>query len=199
MQPVTALLDANVLFSGHLRNLLLQLASNDVFVARWSALIEDEWLRNTPPRTRERVRSRTIPLIRKWFSDAHVTEFDPTRSIGGTDPKDRHVASAAAAVAPSTLVTLNLKDFDFAALKEVGVSVLSPDEFLAGVFEKGPEVVDVATREAAANLSHSIPRWDDYLTDLATRHGLKNFVECLRSWRPEDIELPSDLGTPVPK
>ena len=42
--PVKAVLDANVLYSNHLRNLLLQLAQNDVFDARWSERIEQEWL-----------------------------------------------------------------------------------------------------------------------------------------------------------
>jgi hypothetical protein len=60
LTPVRALLDANVLHSNHLRNLLLQLAQNDVFDARWSALIEEEWLRNLEPPIRNRVASNTI-------------------------------------------------------------------------------------------------------------------------------------------
>jgi hypothetical protein len=55
LSPVKALLDANVLYSNHLRNLLLQLAQNDVFDARWSELIEQEWLRNMEPSTRARI------------------------------------------------------------------------------------------------------------------------------------------------
>jgi hypothetical protein len=82
LSPVKALLDANVLYSHHLRNLLLQLAQNDVFDARWSELIEQEWLRNMEPSTRERIASRTIPLIRTWFTDALVVSFDPERVIG---------------------------------------------------------------------------------------------------------------------
>jgi hypothetical protein len=85
--PVKALLDANVLYSNHLRNLLLQLAQNDVFDARWSERIEQEWLGAIEPRTRDRVADRTIPLIRTWFADALVAGFDPERAIGVTDPK----------------------------------------------------------------------------------------------------------------
>ncbi|UZE50003.1 PIN domain-containing protein [Rhodopseudomonas sp. P2A-2r] len=199
MRPATALLDANVLFSGHLRNLLLQLAANDVFVVKWSPRIEDEWLRNMPAETRERIVTGTVPIIRELFPDAYVNDFDPERSIGRTDPKDRHVASAAVAVAPSVLVTFNLKDFDVAALEVLGVRVLSPDQFLSEVFESGPAIVDAATREAAANLSRSFPTWDEYLTDLAGRHGLKNFVDCLRSWTSEDIEQPSKPSIPTVK
>ncbi len=186
MLPVTALLDANVLFSNQLRNLLLQLALNDVFIAKWSLLIEDEWLRNVPARTRDRIVSRTIPLIRRCFSDALVTDFDVERMVGSTHRKDRHVASAAAALAPSILVTFNLKDFDAAALATIGVQVRSPDAFLTELFKSAPDIVEAASREAAENLTASFPTWDEYLTRLADRQGLQNFVGCLRSWTPED-------------
>jgi hypothetical protein len=189
--PVKALLDANVLYSNHLRNLLLQLAQNDVFDARWSERIEQEWLGAIEPRTRDRVADRTIPLIRTWFADALVAGFDPERAIGVTDPKDRHVASAAAAIAPCVLVTNNLKDFDFAALAALGVTVRSPDDFLTDLFDVNPALVEAVTREAAANLTHSTPSWDEYLTALAERHGLPKFVGRLRSWHPKDVEEPA--------
>jgi hypothetical protein len=186
--PATALLDANVLYSNHLRNLLLQLAQNDVFNARWSERIEQEWLGATQPPTRDRIAERTIPLIRTWFAEALVAGFDPERAIGGTDPKDRHVASAAAVIAPCILVTNNLKHFDFAALAALGVTVRSPDDFLTELFDANPALVDAVTREAAANLTRSTPSWDEYLTALAERHGLPKLVWRLRSWEPPDIE-----------
>jgi hypothetical protein len=62
--PVKALLDANVLYSNHLRNLLLQLTQNDVFDAKWSELIEGEWLRHMEEPLRARIASTTLPLIR---------------------------------------------------------------------------------------------------------------------------------------
>lgn len=179
--PVKALLDANVLYSNHLRNLLLQLAQNDLFEVKWSGQIEEEWLRNMEQRTRERIEAHTLPLIRKGFPDAIVTGFDPNRLIGTTDVKDRHVASAAAAIAPCILVTNNLKDFDFEALKALGVQVQSPDDFLAELAKTKPEVMEAATREAAANLTKSNPTWEDYLTLLSTGCGLSNYVDCLRS------------------
>jgi hypothetical protein len=67
-----------------LRNLVLQLAQNGVFDARWSERIE---------RARA-YRDDNAPLIRTWFADAIVVGFDPARVIGDTNPKHRHVASA---------------------------------------------------------------------------------------------------------
>jgi hypothetical protein len=46
MIPAVALLDANVLYPAPLRDLLLQLAFNGLYQARWSAEIDDEWKRN---------------------------------------------------------------------------------------------------------------------------------------------------------
>ena len=169
---VKALLDANVLYSNHLRNLLLQLAQNDVFDARWSELIEQEWLRNMEPSTRARIAKNTIPLIREGFPGAIISGFDPDRIIGKTHWKDRHVASAAVAIAPSVLATNNLKDFDFAALAALGVKDQTPDDFLSDLFDANPALVEAATREAAANLTRTTPSWDEYLATLAERHGL---------------------------
>ena len=95
--PVKALLDANVLYSNHLRNLLLQLAQNDAFDARWSERIEQEWLRAMEPHTRERIAARTIPLMRTWFADALVAGFEAecviselrTRRTGTSPPLRR--------------------------------------------------------------------------------------------------------------
>ncbi len=42
----TAILDANVLYPVALSDLLLSLATEDIFHARWTAEIHDEWIRN---------------------------------------------------------------------------------------------------------------------------------------------------------
>ena len=45
MATLTALLDACVLYPQTLRDLLLNLARTDLFRARWTDLINDEWTR----------------------------------------------------------------------------------------------------------------------------------------------------------
>jgi hypothetical protein len=60
-------------------------------------------------------------------------------------------------------VTNNLKDFDFAALAALGVTVRSPDDFLTDLFDANPALVDAVTREAADNLTQSTPSWDECL------------------------------------
>jgi hypothetical protein len=188
--PIKALLDANVLYANHLRNLLLQIAQNDLFEARWTHLIEQEWLRNMEPRIRTRIEAHTLPLIRTWFTEALVSGFDPDQPFGTTDGKDRHVASAAVAIAPSVLLTQNPKHFDFEALKALRVKVQTPDDFLSDLFDAKPDVLEAAAREAVANLTQSNPSWDDYLGTLAGRCGLRKFAQRLCSWTPEDDQEP---------
>jgi hypothetical protein len=197
--PVTAVLDANILYSNGLRNLLLQLALNDAFEARWTDLIEDEWLRNLDDRTRDRVSERTLPLIRRHFPDAIIRDFDAEQAIGNTDPKDRHVAGAAVAVAPSVLITNNLDDFDASEPARLGVRVLSPDEFLVGFFDQAPDFSEAATREAASNLTKSLPSWHEYIADLDHRAGLKKFAARLRSFEHQTKGGSDHAATKAPK
>jgi hypothetical protein len=42
----TALLDANVLYPAPVRDILIQLAVTDIFHAKWSAGIHEEWIRS---------------------------------------------------------------------------------------------------------------------------------------------------------
>ena len=62
---LTALYDANVLYSAPLRDLLVRLALTGTFQALWSDEIHDEWTRNVlnnrPDLTREQIeRTRTM-------------------------------------------------------------------------------------------------------------------------------------------
>lgn len=82
------LLDANVLFSNQQRNLLLQLAEKEVFRVGWTERIEAEWLAKLEEPTRKRVKSRTLPLIRKFFPDVLLTvEYGKMGPVGGPTPK----------------------------------------------------------------------------------------------------------------
>jgi hypothetical protein len=98
------------------------------------------------------------------------------------------ILRAAAAIFPGVRVSENPKHFDLAALVALGVAVQTPDDFLVGLFDANPELVEAATREARNNLKRSKPSWDEYLTALADRHKLPKFVERLCSWKPEAVE-----------
>lgn len=70
---ITGFLDANVLYPALLRDILLRLASQNVFRARWSARVHDEWtsalIRDRPDILFARI-ERTRRLMDAHFQDA---------------------------------------------------------------------------------------------------------------------------------
>ena len=83
-----------------LRDLLLELAVSDLFRAKWSASVHEEWiralLRSRPDLTAERL-ERTRRLMDAHVRDALVTGFeDLIGEIVLPDPDDRHVLARSA-------------------------------------------------------------------------------------------------------
>src|SRR5690606_28143107 len=91
----TVILDACVLFPAPLRDLLMHLALLDMFRAKWSELIHDEWttavLRLRPDLTKAQLQ-RTRFLMNNHARDCLVTDFEHLiTGIQLPDPDDRHV------------------------------------------------------------------------------------------------------------
>jgi len=187
------LLDACVVLPPQQRNLLLQMASDELFAVFWTDRIIGEWLRNVGIEDdRAKCENRTVPLMRREFPNATlplVTD-DP---IGTTDLNDVHVARAALAVSPCILLTWNVRDFDLSALAELDVEVITPDVFLTRLLDADPALVEDATRRAMANLTRSAPTWSSYLEALE-RNGLTTFAERLhRLGRDDGADLVTDI------
>lgn len=134
----TALLDANVLYPAPLRDLLLELALADLFRAKWSARIQDEWInalmRNEPHRDRARLQ-RTRALMEENMRDVLVEDYEHLiPAIKYIDPGDRHVVAAAIKSRADLIVTLNLKHFPAAELARWDLAAAHPDQFLQHQF-----------------------------------------------------------------
>ena len=130
----TALLDANVLYSMPVTDLLLELASTGHYRARWSDDIHDEWV-NAVIKTRPDLPEKAINVRRarmdKAIPQALVTGYhEIIESLNLPDPDDRHVLAAAIVGRADVVVTYNLKDFPEEALTPYGIEVQHPDEFL---------------------------------------------------------------------
>jgi hypothetical protein len=94
-----AFLDASVLYPAPLRDLLLELAVSDLYRAKWSDAVHEEWitavLENRPDLTRAQL-ERTRDLMNAHARDALVTDFEQLIDILELpDPDDRHVLAAA--------------------------------------------------------------------------------------------------------
>jgi len=115
MSHFTVVYDACVLYPAPLRSFLMYLAVTDLYHARWTNDIHEEWMRNVvkdyadiPREQVERIRD----LMDSYVRDCLVTSYELL--IGGLtlpDPDDRHVLAAAILSGADTIVTFNLKDF----------------------------------------------------------------------------------------
>lgn len=148
--------DACVLYPAPLRDLLMHLALTDLFRAKWTETIHDEWMRNVRanrpdllPEKLERVRR----LMDANVQDCLVSGYeDLIGSLVLPDPNDRHVLAAAIRGRATVIVTYNLADFPPAALKPYGVQAQHPDDFLLRLLALDREKVLGAVRDQRANL-----------------------------------------------
>ena len=137
-----AVLDANVLYSQFLRDVLLRLAADGIFAPRWSDRIQDEWARNLaenrPDIPADRI-ARLRTRMEDAFPEARVTGYRAYEKLfASVDEKDRHVAAAAIKGGATVIVTLNLRHFPAAALAGHGLVATDPDMFVSTLIGRDP-------------------------------------------------------------
>jgi predicted nucleic acid-binding protein len=142
----TVVLDTNVLVGALSRNMLLSLAEDGLFRARWS--------QNTLHQEFERtfiklygdgdIAARQRGNIEMAFPEGLVIE-DPglMSSLTLPDPDDRHVLAAAIQTKAALIVTQNLKDLPAENLAPHEIEAISTDDFLA-------DCIDLAGLQAVA-------------------------------------------------
>ena len=122
MASITALYDACVLYPAPLRDLLMRVALEDLFRARWTDAIHEEWIRSAVANgeiSRENA-ERVRGLMNRHVEDCLVTGYeDLIDGLTLPDPDDRHVLAAAIKAGADVIVTFNLRDFPAAELERV--------------------------------------------------------------------------------
>jgi len=98
MGMLTVLYDACVLYPAPLRDFLMHLALTDLFAARWTDRIHEEWIRallgKRPDLTREQL-ERTRELMNAHVRDCLVTEYETLiESLHLLDPAPGQVLTA---------------------------------------------------------------------------------------------------------
>lgn len=186
MARYTAIYDACVLYPAPLRDLLMQLAMADLFKARWSNRIHEEWMRNVledrPDLSREQL-ERTRNLMNAHVLDSLVEGYESLEAlIHLPDPDDRHVLAAAVKGRVDVIVTFNLKDFPKGSLQPWCLEAQHPDAFLANLIELADEEVTQAARECRLRLKNPPKSVDEYL-DILARQGLPETTTRLRRMR----------------
>ncbi len=162
--------DACVLYPAPLRDLLMQLALADLFQARWTDQIHDEWTRNVlanrpdiSPANIARCRS----LMDEHVPDCLVTEYEaliPTLTLPDVD--DRHVLAAAIHAGASLIITFNLVDFPAVILEKFHIEAIDPDEFIIRLWDQQIDAVLQAMRHHRASLKKPPKTVPEYLATL---------------------------------
>lgn len=191
LEKTIAVYDSCVLYPAPLRDLLMWLAISDLFQAKWSEAIHDEWIRNVlknrPDLTLEQL-ERTRQLMNAKVPDCLVTGYEPMiENLVLPDPDDRHVLAAAICARADVIVTFNLKDFPLAALKQHQIVAQAPDDFISGLIEQSPEAVMNVVRKHHESLVRPPKTWEKYLQTLRNQRLIRT-VERLEQLRSESGE-----------
>ncbi len=183
---ITALLDANVLYSAMLRDLFMRLAVGFVFQPKWTERIQAEWvenvLENRPDVAREKI-ERTCKLMEQWGRDWQVPECESLiATLFLPDTNDRHVLAAAIASQSPIIVTFNLSDFPETALAPYNIRALHPDDFLVELLDATTEVFVSAIQRHRLALKNPPQTPDEYL-ERFVESGLRKTVSQLEAYR----------------
>lgn len=188
MANFIALYDSCVLYPAPLRDLLMHLALTDLFRAKWTNDIHDEWIRSVLTKRKDLTLeqlTRTRDLMNLHVRDCLVEGYQSLiQGLSLPDPNDHHVLAAAIRSSASVIVTFNLKDFPKESLEEYGIESQHPDPFLDYLTELAPGAVCGAIRNLRQGLKSPPLSAKKYL-NILEQQGLPQTV-CRLS---EFIEL----------
>ena len=176
------MLDACVLYSLPLTDLLLRLSSAEFFQVRWSEEIHQEWISNVlindPNQSRERLERRRN-VMNSFYDRAVVGEYQHMiPQILLPDPDDRHVVAASIVGGANVIVTFNLRDFPQSALKPFGITSQHPDPFIAELLAANEREVCSILRNQRLDLKNP-PCSADEMLSMFSNIGLKQTVAQL--------------------
>ena len=182
MSHFTAVYDACVLYPAPLRDLLMHLAMSNLFRAKWSDEIHEEWIRNVlkerPDLSREKLQ-RTRRNMDKNV-DGLLTGYESLiPGLTLPDEDDRHVLAAAIRAGADVIVTFNLKHFPAAYLNQFGIEPQHPDEFIFHLIDLHPDAVCEAAKRQRASLKNPPKTVAEFL-EIMEQQRLPKTAEFLR-------------------
>lgn len=201
-------LDSDVLWSGCLRDVLLELAFQRRFEPYWCPRILSALARHLEPhlvqkrlaqlkrqRPREgeealleeargeihdKISGKLLPTIRRVFPHATIERraYEGLLDFCQNDIGDRHVLATAIASGSTRILTYNIKDFPESSLAPWGVRACTPDEFLST--ELDPAHIYRALVSVCARYGQP-PMTPGVLTErLASKHGMRRSMDRVR-------------------
>lgn len=169
------LFDGCVLYPAPVRDLIIELAVANLYRAKWTERIHQEWienlLRKRPDLKREKI-EKTKALINASVEESIVEDFEyliPNLIL--PDPDDRHVLAAAIKSQAQIIVTYNLKDFPNETLHKFDIEAQHPDEFFQNQWSLKKSVFLTAVKRIRESLKHPPKSPEEYI-DCLRKHSL---------------------------
>jgi predicted nucleic acid-binding protein len=185
MARYTVIYDACILYPAPLRDLLIQLATANLFRAKWTETIHAEWMSSLMAKRKDLDAGRlqrTRELIDRSVPDCLVEGYEHLIvSVTLPDENDRHIVAAAIHARADAIVTFNLKDFPSEALAPINLEAVHPDEFIAFQVDLNDAAVVIAAQRCCRRLKKPPPSGRHYLDTLESQ-GLSKTVAFLRPY-----------------
>jgi predicted nucleic acid-binding protein len=203
-EPVTAFLDANVIWGSLESDLLLTLADRGVIQAFWSERVLAEVSRTVHRRRPGANIEGRLAAMRSSFPSAMVRGFEHLEPAMPADAGDRHVLAAAVHCGAAYLVTDNVKHF-WPAQADLSIGEVSGDDFCRALLLQRPGRVLDAVRVMTARHNRSPRTPAEFVDQAVTRSPLKAFACELNALLPRDqrghepalTQMPPEIGTPA--
>ena len=182
MSQFTAILDANVLYPNYLRDILIECAHRELYRAKWTEKITEEWvenlLKNRPDIPRIKI-DRLCQLMEKAVPDSLIQNYESIiPSLTLPDPNDRHILAAAIIGHADMIVTNNIKDFPQTELGKYNIESIVPDKFLVHQFHLNPHKFMAAIVECSDRIMGQDGQIKEYLLSLIN-NGLIETVDLV--------------------
>jgi hypothetical protein len=177
----TAIFDACVLYPFTLRSLLVQLATTDLVLGRWTDAIHEEWI-GAVLEQNAHIRRESLEEVRRLMDravlDCLVTGYEPLAAgIALPDEKDRHVLAVAICCGAGVIVTKNLRHFPSGVLDPLGIEAQHPDDFVSSLLDLSPSTVCSCVRACRVRLKNPPKTVEEYLTTLERQESSKTVAE----------------------
>ena len=172
MGRFSVIYDACVLYPAGLRDTLMRLALTDLFKARWTDQIHDEWIGNLAEKNQFSLEHlhKVRDMIDANVRYAKVTNYDYLIDcLDLPDPDDRHVLAAAIHSKSDAIVTFNLKDFPVEYLARYDVDVIHPDDFIVYQFDINESLVLRSFKAQRAALKNPTLTVEEFIANMYRR------------------------------
>jgi predicted nucleic acid-binding protein len=163
----------------------MRLALRDLFKARWTDKIHEEWINallRTGKHSKEALEA-THDLMDAHIRDAKVTGYEGLiASLELPDEDDRHVLAAAIRANADAIVTFNQKDFPRDILDAYDLDVIHPDDFIFYQIDMAPAICCQAIKAQRTALKNPAINVEDFL-NILQRQQLPQTVSKLREFK----------------